>query len=81
MFRSPNGHVFLTTNHGTLRLGRSAFTRALWDLGVAASLATGGVVEAAWAADGQRSGVAKACSAASRYSSPVIQPKRAVFSR
>jgi len=38
-FRSPNGHVFLTTNQGTLRLGRSAFARALWDLAVAAGVA------------------------------------------
>ena len=43
MFRSPNGHVFLTTNHGTLRLGRCAITRALWDLALAAGAATGAV--------------------------------------
>ena len=31
LFRSPNGHVFLTTNQGTLRLGRSPFGEAVWE--------------------------------------------------
>ncbi|MBB3325085.1 HNH endonuclease signature motif containing protein [Microlunatus antarcticus] len=30
VFRSPNGHVFVVTNQGTLNLGRTAFTDALW---------------------------------------------------
>lgn len=32
LFRSPNGYVFLVTNQGTMRLGKTAFTHALWDL-------------------------------------------------
>jgi hypothetical protein len=32
VFRSPNGYVFLATNQGTQNLGRTPFTRALWDL-------------------------------------------------
>jgi hypothetical protein len=31
LFRSPNGHVFVTTNQGTLRLGRSRFGEAVWE--------------------------------------------------
>jgi hypothetical protein len=34
LFRSPNGHVFLTTNHGTLTLGHTPFTDALWEVAV-----------------------------------------------
>ena len=30
VFRSPNGHVFLVTNQGTLRLGSGAFGHAVW---------------------------------------------------
>ncbi len=30
LYRSPTGFVFAVTNHGTLRLGRGAFTDALW---------------------------------------------------
>ena len=45
MFRSPNGHVFVTSNQGALRLGRSTFTRALWEL--AAGIARGAVAAAA----------------------------------
>lgn len=30
LFRSPNGYVFLTTNHGTLMLGRTAFADQVW---------------------------------------------------
>ncbi|WP_139209845.1 DUF222 domain-containing protein [Microlunatus flavus] len=36
LFRSPTGFVFAVTNQGTLRLGRSAFTDALWDLAASA---------------------------------------------
>ena len=31
LFRSPHGHVFLTTNQGTLALGRTPFAGALWN--------------------------------------------------
>ena len=31
LFRSPNGYVFLVTNHGTLDLGRTAYALAIWD--------------------------------------------------
>jgi len=31
LFRSPNGHVFLTTNHGTLTLGHTPFADQVWD--------------------------------------------------
>ncbi len=31
LFRSPNGHIFVVTNHGTLTLGRTTFAGALWD--------------------------------------------------
>ena len=31
VFRSPSGHLFVVTNHGTLRLGRDDFAHALWD--------------------------------------------------
>lgn len=41
LFRSPNGHVFLVTNHGTLPLGRTSFTNGLWDL-TSAGRADGG---------------------------------------
>ncbi|GAB2580433.1 HNH endonuclease signature motif containing protein [Microlunatus antarcticus] len=32
VFRSPNGHVFVVTNQGTLNLGRTPFSHALWDV-------------------------------------------------
>ncbi len=28
--RTPNGYLFLVTNHGTLNLGRTAFSHAIW---------------------------------------------------
>lgn len=31
LFRSPHGFVYLTTNHGTLTLGRTPFSHALWE--------------------------------------------------
>jgi len=31
LFRSPNGHIFLVTHHGTLALGRSSFADQVWD--------------------------------------------------
>ncbi|MGI3786378.1 MAG: DUF222 domain-containing protein [Janthinobacterium lividum] len=32
VFRSPNGFVFLVTNHGTLSLGKTPFAHALWEV-------------------------------------------------
>ena len=32
LFRSPNGYVYLTTNQGTLALGRTVFSHALWEV-------------------------------------------------
>jgi hypothetical protein len=31
--RSPNGYLWLVTNQGTLALGRTAFSAAVWDAG------------------------------------------------
>ncbi|SDU89466.1 protein of unknown function [Microlunatus sagamiharensis] len=31
LFASPNGYVYLTTNQGTVALGRTPYSRALWD--------------------------------------------------
>jgi hypothetical protein len=39
--------VFLTTNHGTLRLGATAFAHALWASSAPVDLATGQVAKAA----------------------------------
>ena len=39
VFRSPNGHVFLVTNQGTLNLGKTPFTQAFWDLTDASTVA------------------------------------------
>ena len=47
LFRSPNGHVFLTSNHGTLRLGATAFAHALWASSAPADAASGQVAKAA----------------------------------
>jgi len=47
LYRSPTGFLFAVTNQGTLRLGRSAFTDALWDLGSADGTQQEGVPTAA----------------------------------
>ena len=31
LHRSPHGYVYLVTNQGTLTLGRSPFSRAVWN--------------------------------------------------
>ena len=54
VFRSPNGHVFLTSNQGTLRLGRSAFSRALWGFALADGVAPGAVVKLGGGRPGER---------------------------
>ncbi|HEY0237429.1 MAG TPA: hypothetical protein VGC37_02175 [Friedmanniella sp.] len=47
LFRSPNGYVFLTTNHGTLALGTTAFSDALWEVAVGAGRSDGRAASAA----------------------------------
>ena len=47
VFRSPNGFVFVVTNQGTLSLGRTPFTRALWTLSSGADLPTDRAAKAA----------------------------------
>ena len=34
-YRSPNGYVYLVTNQGTLGLGRTAFSAAVWEAAAA----------------------------------------------
>jgi hypothetical protein len=33
LHRSPSGYLWLVTNQGTLALGRTAFSRAVWEAG------------------------------------------------
>jgi hypothetical protein len=36
LFRSPHGYVYLVTNQGTLALGRTDFSQAVWRVALSA---------------------------------------------